>query len=100
MLPTIQMLAAARSWSRVSNRSLTIVNWRRTLTPIGLPTCRQGRIVSGPLFIGGFEEGDLERDSSTEEVAAQIHVPGADPVQLRAQKIHEAAEIQIVVQPN
>jgi len=54
--------------------------------------------VSGPLFIGGFEEGDLERDSSTEEVAAQIHVPGADPVQLRAQKIDEAAEIPIVVQ--
>ena len=55
-------------------------------------------MVSGPLLIGGFEEGELERDGSTEKVTAQIDVRGADPVQFRAQKIDEAAEIQIVVQ--
>src|SRR5205807_4882652 len=53
---------------------------------------------SGPIAIGGFEEGEFEGDSPTEEVAAQIRVRGADAVQLRAQEIDEAAKIRIVVQ--
>ena len=42
--------------------------------------------MSGPA-VGGFEEGEFEGDSPTEEVAAQIRLRGADPVQLRAQEI-------------
>ena len=48
--------------------------------------------------LGGFEEGEFEGDSPTEEVAAQIGLRGADAVQLRAQEIDEAAKIRIVVQ--
>ena len=55
-------------------------------------------MVSGPVGIGGFEEGEFEGDSPTEEVAAQIRLCGTDPVQLRAQEIDEAAKIRIVVQ--
>src|SRR5271168_505656 len=55
-------------------------------------------MVSGSVSVGGFEEGKFEGDSPTEEVAAQIRLPGADPVQLRAQEINEAAKIRIVVQ--
>jgi len=43
-------------------------------------------------YFDGFEEGEFEGDSSTEEVAAQIRLCGADPVQLRAQEIDEAAK--------
>jgi hypothetical protein len=46
--------------------------------------------VSGPLRVGGFEEGEFEGDSPTEEVAAQVRLCGADSVQLRAQEIDEA----------
>ena len=53
-------------------------------------------MVSGSVSIGGFEEGKFEDDSPTEEVAAQIRLRGADPVQLRAQEIDEAAKIGIV----
>jgi hypothetical protein len=55
-------------------------------------------MVSGPVGIGGIEEGEFEGDSPTEEVAAQIRLRGTDPVQLRAQEIDEAAKIRIVVQ--
>ena len=41
----------------------------------------------GPADIGGFEEGEFEGDSPTEEVAAQIRLRRADPIQLRAQEI-------------
>src|SRR5207245_10056654 len=75
----------------------TILRCRRA-TPIGLPGCGQRRIVSGPLGIGGFEEREFEGDSATEEVTAQIRLRGADPVQLRAQEIDEAAKIWTVVQ--
>ena len=54
--------------------------------------------MSGRICVGGFEEGEFEGDSPTEEVAAQIRLRGADPVQLRAQEIDEAAKIRIVVQ--
>jgi hypothetical protein len=54
--------------------------------------------VSGPLGLGGFEEGEFEGNSPTEEVAAQVRLCGADPVQLGAQDIDEAAKIRIVVQ--
>jgi hypothetical protein len=54
--------------------------------------------VSGPVCVGGFEEGKFQGDSPTEEVAAQIRLRGADPVQLRAQEIDEAAKPRIVVQ--
>ena len=52
----------------------------------------------GPVGVGGFEEGEFERDSPTEKVAAQILLRGADAVQLPAQEIDEAAKIRIVVQ--
>jgi hypothetical protein len=42
------------------------------------------QMVSGPVGIGGFEEGEFEGDSPMEEVAAQIRVRGPDPVQLCA----------------
>jgi len=37
---------------------LQLSSRRRTVLPPNwiCPTCRQGRMVSGPLFIGGFEE--------------------------------------------
>jgi hypothetical protein len=54
--------------------------------------------ASGPIGISGFEEGEFEDDSATEEVAAQIRLHGADPVQLRAQEIDKAAKIRVVVQ--
>ncbi len=54
--------------------------------------------MSGSAGVGGFEEGKFEGDRPTEEVAAQICLRGADPVQLRAQEIDEAAKIRIVVQ--
>ena len=55
-------------------------------------------MVSGPVGIGGFEEGEFDGDSPMEEVAAQIGVRGPDPVQLCAQEIDKAAKIRIVVQ--
>ena len=55
--------------------------------------------MSGPVWVGGFEEREFEGDSPTEEVTAQIRLGGANPVQLRAQEIDEAAETRIVV-PN
>ena len=55
-------------------------------------------IRSGPIPIGGFEEGEFKADSPTGEVAAQVCLRGADAVQLRAQEIDEAAKIGIVVQ--
>ncbi len=48
--------------------------------------------------VGGFEEGEFEGDSPTEEVAAPARLYGADPIQLRAQEIDEDAEIRVVVQ--
>ena len=48
--------------------------------------------------IGGFEKGEFERDSAKKQVAAQIFVPRADTVQLRAQEIDKPAKIRIVVQ--
>jgi hypothetical protein len=48
--------------------------------------------VSGPLRVGGSGEGEFERDGPTEEVAAHIRLHGADPVQLYAQEIDEAAK--------
>jgi hypothetical protein len=53
--------------------------------------------MSGPVGIGGFEEGEFEGDSPTKKVAAQIRLRGADPVQLRTQEIDEGAKIRIVV---
>ena len=46
---------------------------------------------SGPVGVGGFEEGEFEGDSPTEEVTAQTRLRGADAVQLRTQEIDEAA---------
>ena len=57
-------------------------------------------MVSGPVSIGGFEEGKLESDGPTEEVVAQIRLRRTDPVQLSAQKIDKAAKIRIVMQPD
>jgi hypothetical protein len=54
--------------------------------------------MSGRISVGGFEEGEFEGDSPTEEVPAQIGLRGADAVQFRAQEIDEAAKIRIVVQ--
>ena len=51
--------------------------------------------MSGPVGISGFEEGEFEGDSSTEKVATEIRLRGADPVQLRASEIDEAAKIRI-----
>src|SRR5438309_1644184 len=47
--------------------------------------------MSGPVGVGGFEEGEFEGDGPLEKVAAQILLRGADPVQLRAQEIDESA---------
>ena len=41
--------------------------------------------MSGPLGVGGFEEGEFEGDGPTEEVAAQVRLCGADPVRVSAQ---------------
>jgi hypothetical protein len=54
--------------------------------------------MSGPVGVGGFEEGEFDDDGLLEKVAAQILLRGADAVQLRAQKIDEAAKPRIVVQ--
>src|SRR5260370_12984252 len=54
--------------------------------------------MSGPVGVGGFEEGEFEGDGPLEKVSAQILVRGADAVQLRAQEIDEAAKPRIVVQ--
>ena len=54
--------------------------------------------MSGPVGVGGFEEGEFEGDSPTEKVAAQILLRGTDAVQLPAQEIDDAAKIRIVVQ--
>src|SRR5437763_8088489 len=54
--------------------------------------------MSGPVGVGGFEEGEFEGDGPLEKVAAQILLRGADAVQLRAQEIDEAAKSRIVVQ--
>jgi hypothetical protein len=53
---------------------------------------------SASIGIGGFEEGELEGDSATEEVAAQIGLRGTDAVQLGAQEIDEGAQTRAVVQ--
>src|SRR5207245_4988351 len=63
-----------------------------------MPAVTLCQMVSGSVSIGGFEEGEYEGDSATEEVAAQIRLRGTDPVQLRAQEIDEAAKTRIVVQ--
>ena len=55
---------------------------------------------SASIGIGGFEEGELEGDSPTEEVAAQIGLRGTDAVQLGAQEIDEGAQTRAVVQHN
>jgi len=57
--------------------------------------CRGAQENSGR--IGGFEKGELERNSARKEVAAQICVRRADTVQLRAQEIDEPTKIRIVV---
>jgi len=48
--------------------------------------------------IGGFEEGEFQRNSARKEVTVQICVRRADTVQLRAQEIDEPTKIRIVVQ--
>src|SRR5438270_14069574 len=58
------------------------------------------RPPSGRVGIGGVEERQLEGYGPSEEVAAQIRLGGADPVQLRTQEIDEAAKIRTVVQRN
>src|ERR1700730_3974072 len=55
---------------------------------------------SASIGIGGFEEGRLEGDSPTEEVAAQIRLGGTDAVQLGAQEIDKGAQTRAVVQHN
>src|SRR5215472_19100046 len=42
---------------------------------------------SGPVGVGGFKEGELERHSPAEEVAAQIGMRRADAIQLAAEEI-------------
>ena len=86
------------SWSRALNRRCRDCELAPKCDPIGLPSCGQAGMVSGPVGIGGFEEREFEGDSATVEVAAQIRLRGADPVQLRAQEIDEAAKLRIVVQ--
>jgi hypothetical protein len=54
-------------------------------------------VQSGPVCVGGFEEGEFEGDSATEKVAAEIRLRAANSVQLRAQEIDEVAKIRIVV---
>jgi hypothetical protein len=86
-------------WGRRSSGfqigDVTIVNERRSATPNWVAKLRA---ASGLLGVGGFEEGEFERDGPAEEVAAQVRLCGADSVQLRAQEIDEAAKIRIVVQ--
>ena len=54
--------------------------------------------MSGPIGVSGFEEGEFEGDSPTKEVAAEIRLQRADPVQLGAQEIDEDTKIRIVVE--
>ena len=54
--------------------------------------------MSGPRGVGGFEEGEFEGDSPTEEVAAQVRLCWSNPVQFCAQEIDEVAKTRIVVQ--
>ena len=54
--------------------------------------------MSAPLGVRGFEEGEFEGYSPTEEVTTQVRLCGADSVQLRAQEIDEAAKARIVGQ--
>ena len=68
------------------------------MPPIVGPRSEQGSTLSVPLGVRSFEEGELEGDGPTEEVAAQARLCRADPVQLRTQEIDEAAKIRIVVQ--
>jgi hypothetical protein len=71
------------------------VNFRRAVLP-RLSGAEVFRRNSGR--IGSFEEGELKGDNARKEVAAQIWLRRADPVQLRVQEIDEAAKIRIVVQ--
>src|SRR5260370_17276830 len=71
----------------------------RTLGP-SLARGRSKTSMSGPVGVGGFEEGEFEGDGPLEKVAAQILLRGADAVQLRAQEIDQAAKPRIVVQHN
>ena len=70
------------SWSRALNRRCRDCELAPKCDPIGLPSCGQAGMVSGPVGIGGFEKGEFEGDSAAVEVAAQIRLRGADPVQL------------------
>jgi hypothetical protein len=71
---------------------------RRATLAGGAAFKRSKMSMSGRISVGGFEEGEFEGDSPTEEVAAHIGLRGADAVQLPAQEIDEAAKIRIVVQ--
>ena len=53
---------------------------KRVEEAFGWATICPAKAVSGPLSAGGFEEGEFEDDSPTEEVAAQVGVFEADPV--------------------
>ena len=47
--------------------------------------------MSGPVGVGGFEEGEIEGDGPLEKVAAQILLRGADAVQLRGAPLQTQA---------
>ena len=57
---------------------------RTGVTPIVVPRSEQGTTLSVPLGVRSFEEGELEGDGTAEEVATEVRVCRADPVQLRA----------------
>ena len=48
--------------------------------------------MSGPVGVGGFEEGEFEGDGPLEKVVAQILLRGADAVQLCAQENRRSRE--------
>src|SRR6516165_4546911 len=56
--------------------------------------------VSVPSGVGGFEEGEFEGDSPAKEVAAEVSMCWANPVQLCAEEIDKAAKVRVVVQYN
>jgi hypothetical protein len=69
MIPAVQMQAALRSWSHDSNRRCHDCELASKCDP-DLLAKQHGRMVSRPVGICGFEEGKLEGDSPSEEVAA------------------------------
>ena len=85
MVPFLRRLPHSISSLEEAGFEPSVPLWLGTFT-------RSKTSMSGPVRVGGFEEGEFEGDGPLEKVAAQILLCGANAVQLRAQEIDEAAK--------